>query len=139
VSPFLEVIFGAVSHILNLFLLFAYCCKVIKSYFKQPLIAEFLELFNGLSLINLLLESDSPLGKRDLEDSHTFFLKKTHHFGIKLCLIMSSVLVNCKSLKSLRTNLGFIERISVLIFPLLQSVHYKAFQYFDRNSIPPKV
>jgi hypothetical protein len=139
VSPFLEVIFSAVSHILNLFLLFAYCRKVIESYFKQPLIAEFLELFNGLSLINLLLESDSPLGKRDLEDSYTLFLKKTHHFGIKLCLIMPSVLVNCKSLKSLRTYLGFIERISVLIFPLLQSVHNKPFQYFDRNSIPPKV
>jgi hypothetical protein len=139
VSPFLEVIFSAVSHILNLFLLFAYCCKVIKSNFKQPLIAEFLELFDGLSLINLLLESDSPLGKRDLEDSHTLFLKKAHHFGIKLCLIMPSVLVNCKSLKSLRTYLGFIERISVLIFPLLQSVHYKSFQYLDRNSIPPKV
>jgi hypothetical protein len=75
VSPFLEVIFSAISHILDLFLLFAYCCKVIKSNFEQPLIAEFLVLFNRLSLINLLLESDSPLGKRDLEDSDTLFLK----------------------------------------------------------------
>jgi len=139
VSSFLEVIFCAICHILDLFLLLTYCCKVIKSYFKQSLITEFLEFFNRLSLINFLLESYPPLGERNLEYSHTLFLKKTHHFGIELCLIMSSVLVYSKGMKSLRTNLRIIERICVLIFPLLQSIHYKPFQYFDWNSVAPKV
>lgn len=71
----LKVIFSAVSHVLNLLLLFTYCCKIVESDFKQPLITESLKFFNSLPLINPMLESIPPLRKRNLEDSHTLLLE----------------------------------------------------------------
>ena len=99
-----EVIFGAISHILDLLSLFTYRSKVVESNFKQSLVSESGELFNRLSLIDFLLESYPPLCKRHLEYAHTFFLEDPHHLSIQLSLILPAIMINLESLECKGTN-----------------------------------
>ena len=93
VPTFLKVALCAEGHVLDLLLLLADRCKIVKDDFKLPLVSESCEFLCGLSLIGPLLISDPPLGEGVLEYADALFLQNSHHLGLDMCLCLLGVMI----------------------------------------------
>ena len=136
VPTLLKVALSAEGHVLDLLLLFADRCKVVKDDFKLPLVSEGSKFLYGLSLIGSLLIADPPLGERVLEYADALFLQNPHHLGLDVCLRLLGVMIVNQGLISRGANLGIIERICIPIFPLLEGVHHKGSHDLHMCPIP---
>lgn len=78
----LKVSLRSFRHISDLSLLFAHCKQVTECYSLQFKVFVILEIFNGLTVIDSLTESHSPLCEGFSENLDALFLQEMHHLSL---------------------------------------------------------